>query len=176
MAPHNDLLNIVRSEIEERLTALRPLLAEHEQLLAAVEALEAGEVSSSRKESRRASNERSPAPGSSARSARRPRAARRSASATVTRKLPAPGRPSARRGAGASSQGSKGPRGGRAQRGAAREAILAALEHGSHTVGELVMVTAMSAPNISGNVRRLLTEGRVSKTERAGKTAYVLSE
>lgn len=126
----NDLLSTIQSEIEQRLRALRPLLSEHEQLLAAAEALDSA-----------------------------PRA-RRSTKATGTK---------------ATGRTPKGPKRGRAQRGAAREAILAALEHGSHTVGELVTVTAMSAPNIGGNVRRLLTEGTVSKTERGGRTAYTLS-
>ena len=63
----------------------------------------------------------------------------------------------------------------RAPRGAAREAILAALDHGSHTVGELAVVTAMSTANINGNVRRLVVEGAVAKTEREGKTAYALA-
>jgi DNA-binding transcriptional ArsR family regulator len=65
---------------------------------------------------------------------------------------------------------------GRAARGAAREAILAALEHGSHTVGELAVVTAMSGPNINGNMRRLLDDGVVVKTEREGKIAWALSD
>jgi DNA-binding transcriptional ArsR family regulator len=66
------------------------------------------------------------------------------------------------------------PKAARAQRGAAREAILAALDHGSHTVGELVVVTAMSAPNLTGNLRRLVSDGTIVKTEREGKTAYAL--
>jgi DNA-binding transcriptional ArsR family regulator len=64
----------------------------------------------------------------------------------------------------------------RAARGAAREAILAALEHGSHTVGELSVVTAMSGPNINGNLRRLAAEGVVVKTEREGKAAWALAQ
>ena len=57
---------------------------------------------------------------------------------------------------------------------AAREAILGALEHGSHTVCELVVVTAMSGPNINGNLRRLEAEGVVMKAEREGKAAWAL--
>jgi predicted Rossmann fold nucleotide-binding protein DprA/Smf involved in DNA uptake len=66
------------------------------------------------------------------------------------------------------------PKPARAVRGAAREAILAALEHGSHTIGELAVVTAMSGPNINGNLRRLAAEGAVVKTEREGKAAWAL--
>jgi DNA-binding transcriptional ArsR family regulator len=63
----------------------------------------------------------------------------------------------------------------RAVRGAAQQAILAALEHGSHTVGELVVVTAMSAANIRENLRRLLKAGTVTRASRDGKAAYALS-
>jgi hypothetical protein len=98
------------------------------------------------------------APPSSRRSAPTPR--RRS-----TR--PATSRAAARRSSAAAKPG-------RAVRGAAREAIMAALEHGSHTVAELAAVTAMTAANINGNVRRLLSEGAVAKTQREGKAAYVL--
>jgi hypothetical protein len=63
----------------------------------------------------------------------------------------------------------------RAPRGAAEEAILAALEHGSHTVGELAVVTAMAAPNIRANLRRLLAAGTVTRATREGKAAYALA-
>jgi predicted Rossmann fold nucleotide-binding protein DprA/Smf involved in DNA uptake len=63
----------------------------------------------------------------------------------------------------------------RAVRGAAQQAILAALEHGSHTVSELVVVTAMSAANIRENLRRLLKAGTVTRASRDGKAAYALS-
>jgi DNA-binding transcriptional ArsR family regulator len=63
----------------------------------------------------------------------------------------------------------------RARRGAAEHAIVAALEHGSHTVSELVVVTAMSGPNIRSNLRRLLKARMVTQTNREGKAAYALS-
>jgi hypothetical protein len=62
----------------------------------------------------------------------------------------------------------------RAPRGAAAEAIVAALEHGSHTVSELAVVTAMSTQNIRNNLRRLLHVRTVKQTKREGKTAYEL--
>jgi DNA-binding transcriptional ArsR family regulator len=62
----------------------------------------------------------------------------------------------------------------RAPRGAAAEAIVAALEHGSHTVSELAIVTAMSHQNIRNNLRRLLQARTVTQTKREGKTAYTL--
>lgn len=141
MAREN-LLSTIRSEIEERMDALRPLLAEHEQLLGALSALDA--------------NAGTPSPTARP-SSRRGAAGTRGAAASRTRAAKASKRT-------------------RAPRGAAREAILAALEHGSHTVSELVVVTAMTGPNINGNLRRLLSEGAIVKTDRAGKTAYALSE
>ena len=65
-------------------------------------------------------------------------------------------------------------RGPRAARGAAGRAIVAALEHGSHSVRELVVVTAMNDANIRANVRRLLADGAVVKVTREGKAAYAL--
>jgi predicted transcriptional regulator len=65
----------------------------------------------------------------------------------------------------------KAPSAGRAE----CEAILGALEHGSHTVGELVVVTAMSAASINGYLRRLAGRGLIAKTEREGKTAWSLT-
>jgi hypothetical protein len=132
MAP--DLLSTIRREIDERLRELHPLVAEHERLLGAADAL----VGTGRE-------------GSTAMTKTAPRATR-------VRKSPAKLKPA------------------RAVRGAAREAILAALEHGSHTVGELTVVTAMSGPNINGNLRRLLSEGAVVKTEREGKAAWALAD
>lgn len=64
---------------------------------------------------------------------------------------------------------------GRAARGAAAQAIVAALEHGSHTVGELSVVTAMSAANIRANLRRLQAAGTVTRATREGKAAYALA-
>jgi hypothetical protein len=63
----------------------------------------------------------------------------------------------------------------RARSGAAQRGILAALGHGSHSVKELMTVTAMSDANIRGNLSRLVKEGTVSKTKRGdGKSAYAL--
>ncbi|HEV2923469.1 MAG TPA: hypothetical protein VGW98_05525 [Solirubrobacteraceae bacterium] len=63
----------------------------------------------------------------------------------------------------------------RAPRGAAQQAILAALEHGSHTVGELAVVTAMPGQIIRQNLRRLTLSGAVTRAEREGRLAYALS-
>jgi hypothetical protein len=63
----------------------------------------------------------------------------------------------------------------RAPRGAAQQLIVAALEHGSHTVSELTVVTAMPGPSIRQNLRRLMLSGTVKRAKRDGKLAYALS-
>jgi DNA-binding transcriptional ArsR family regulator len=157
-----DLLSTIREEIDERLNELRPLLAEYQQLLGAVDAF--------------AETDREGVPvaaqtvASTKMSRRKTRAGvGRRGSAVGTIELAAAGPASRRRAA-------TKPRPERAARGAAREAILAALEHGSHTVAELAVVTAMSGPNINGNLRKLFSEGAVVKTEREGKAAWALPE
>jgi hypothetical protein len=143
-----DLLSTIRKEIDERLNELRPLMAEYEQLLGAAGALVLT-----------GADKRSASPA-----ANRPQAPARG-------KPPAARRPAPRRGAAKPKSGSRST-----VRGAAREAILGALEHGSHTVGELAVVTAMSSASINGNLRRLAVEGVVVKTEREGKTAWSLAD
>jgi hypothetical protein len=75
----------------------------------------------------------------------------------------------------ATSRNGAGPSRARAPRGAAQVAIVAALEHGSHTVSELAVVTAMSGASIRQSLRRLVVVGRVTRAEREGKPAYALS-
>lgn len=156
-----DLLSTICREIDERLAELRPFLAERQRLLVAADALvEAGQAG--------VEVESQPAAASTPvkrprRSSTKPKTKPKSESAPQ----PAP-----------KSEGSEAPQSKakpeRAARGAARDAILGALEHGSHTVSELVVVTAMSAPNINGNLRRLEAEGVVVKAEREGKAAWAL--
>jgi DNA-binding MarR family transcriptional regulator len=57
----------------------------------------------------------------------------------------------------------------------AQQAIVAALEHGSHTVGELLVVTAMSGASVRENLRRLLAAGTITRATREGKAAYALA-
>jgi hypothetical protein len=73
------------------------------------------------------------------------------------------------------SRNGDGPGRGRAPRGAAQEAIVAALEHGSHTVSELAVVTAMTGPSIRQSLRRLVVAGTVTQAKREGKLAYALA-
>jgi hypothetical protein len=143
-----DLLTSIRAGIDARLDELRPAIAEYERLSIAAEAL-AREG------------------GSAPRPAERPRPRRAPAPA------PAPRRPPARRAA---------PQ--RAVRGVRRreqpthtptaQAILAALEHGSHTLAELVVVTALRVSDIREALRQLRTRRAIVKTEREGKSAYAL--
>jgi DNA-binding transcriptional ArsR family regulator len=178
MAP--DLLSTICREIEDRLNELRPLLAEYERLLVAADALVATGHEGSSEAGRKARPTRDARRGARVLARRGSAAGAIKLAATdsaettvevgvdgdlvdVRRTAVLPRRPAAK------------PKPERATRGAAREAILAALGHGSHTVGELVIVTAMSGPNINGNLRKLVSEGAVVKTEREGKAAWALS-
>ena len=180
-----DLLSEISDEIDQRLNELRPLLAEYEHLLGAAGAL----VAAGREEG---TVTQTTSPKARARSKTRGGDARRGSAAGAI-ELAAAGpakvepeggleadpttRPRAYgRTVTTSPRRAPRPKPERAARGAAREAILGALEHGSHTVGELAVVTAMSGPNINGNLRRLALEGVVVKTEREGKMAWSLAD
>jgi len=185
-----DLLTTIRSELDARLSELRPLMAEYERLLAAVDALglasadppTAVEVSSQlpaavvdtpvSSSPRRRGRPRGSAAGAIKAAVSGPLAAAREEASTAA-DLDAPtGTDNETSSADLSPAKTKSAR---APRGAARQAILAALEHGSHTVAELAVVTAMSGPNITVNLRRMLQESTIKKTQREGKTAYALS-
>jgi DNA-binding transcriptional ArsR family regulator len=185
----SDLLSTISREIDERLSELRPLLAEREQLLVAVDALAA----SDRHDSATATST-VVTPKRARRGARSAGARRGSPAGAI--KLAGSGSAEAEAN-GKATNGANGaamqletteaqrparprrstaePKPERAARGAVREAILAALEHGSHTVGELAVVTAMTGPSINGNLRRLVADGAVVKTEREGKAAWALT-
>jgi hypothetical protein len=153
----SNLLTTIRSELDARLRELGPLRAEYERLVAAAEALGAtpgGAVAAPN------AIERSPSGSPTARQRR----TRRSPAARATKPTPASAR--------TSRPGARGRR--RATRGAARRAIIAALDQGSHTAGELANVTAVTGPNIRSNLRRLLRDGTVRKAKRDGKSAYAL--
>jgi DNA-binding transcriptional ArsR family regulator len=156
-----DLLNTIHAEIEARIEELRPSIAEYERLLAASGMLVGN---GGQPVSATPSKQHAPRTSTRAGAAKRGSAAgaiRRAAAGDVSK--PAKAKASREKRAPA-----------RAERGAAREAILAALDHGSHTVAELVVVTAMSTANVNANLRRLVSGGAVVKTEREGKTAYAL--
>ncbi len=148
----------VRSEIEARMRELRPFVDEYEELLA-VERTLVAEAARGASEPARASTATTP---------------RQKTSRDVPARAPArvhASKPSVQRVEGTSPPAAKRER---AARGAAAEAIVAALEHGSHTVSELAIVTAMSTQNIRNNLRRLLQARAIEQTKREGKTAYAL--
>jgi hypothetical protein len=62
----------------------------------------------------------------------------------------------------------------RPDRSPASQAVLAALEHGSHTLAELLLVTALPASEIRDGLRRLRAQHAIVKTDRDGKAAYAL--
>jgi hypothetical protein len=160
-----DLLTRVRVEIEARLAELRPALAEHQRLLDAADALEADaamehERPAAQPVSARAAQPARPAPARvPARAARAPRAR----SAPIPRRAP---RGSAAGAIGLAVSAPASP---------AEEAIVAALEHGSHTLGELVLVSAISAREIREGLRRLQRAGTITRARREGRAAYALA-
>lgn len=62
-----------------------------------------------------------------------------------------------------------------ARMGTVEKAVVAALEHGSHTMGELGVVTGSPAASLRGSLRRLLAAGKITRTSREGRAAYALS-
>lgn len=182
----SDLLSTIRDEIDWRMKELRPLLVEYEQLLGAVGALvssgyedgaataKTGPTARTPRKTRAGVGLRGSAAGAIGLAAAPP------AKVEVDRKLNGNSLAQLQaadvRRATSSRRRSTKPKPERAMPGAAREAILGALEHGSHTVGELAVVTAMSGPNINGNLRRLALEGVVVRTGREGMTAWSLVE
>ncbi len=146
-----DLLAQVCAEIDARLAELRPAVDEYERLLGAADALEADAAPA----------RATPAPATPAGEGD---AGARPARAATPRSRT--GRRARARSRGARSSAARGP---------AEEAIVAALEHGSHTVSELVLVTAMAGPEIRDGLRGLQRAGRIARAQREGRTAYALS-
>jgi hypothetical protein len=148
----SDLLERIRAEIDERMSELLPQVEEHRRLLAAAASLEIDEGASTQQVKRsHTSTKRAAEPNKAPAKARRASTTRRRASV----KLPTSGRP-------------------RAQRNATQQAIEAALEHGSHTLSELVLVTAIEARPIRAQLSRLQRSGVIGKVRREGKAAYSL--
>lgn len=162
-----DLLTQVAGELDARLAELRPAVDEYEQLLGAAGVLDADQQQAARA---RSSEVASPASAAGAGSASAPPEAKTKAAATRTRK------PSTRGKSASVKRSLRSPRARtRSAVTPAQEAIVAALEHGSHTVSELVLVTAMSGADIREGLRRLLKAGTVVRARREGRTAYALS-
>ena len=141
-----DLLERMQQEITDRLGELEPSVDEFERLRAAAAALEDA--------------------GASAPIVRTPAASTPpTAEAAPVR---APQRAKRRRKAAS-------PKPKRASLSSNQRAIVAALEHGAHTVRELVTVTGMSDQTVRNNVKGLLGLEKVVKVERGGKVAYGLA-
>jgi hypothetical protein len=147
-----DLLTIIRAEIEARLRDLEPAVQEYEELMTLRDALaRAGSAPAGAEAG-------SPAPARSARG-RPPTRLVSNARAPASRRRARP-RAGSRRAA---------------RIGGGGQAILAALDHGSHTIAELVVVTALPAPELRTSLRQLLAHALIVKTDREGKTAYALA-
>ena len=145
-----DVLTRVRAEIDARLRELRPAVAEYAELLDAADAIEA---------EARTPPEASPKPAAKRQPAAKAKAAPKAKAAAKPRAAAKPAtkaKPAAMN--------------------AAEQAIVAALEHGSHTVGELGVVTAMSGGEIREGARRLLEAGKIKRAKREGRAAYALSD
>jgi hypothetical protein len=169
-----DLVARVRAEIEGRLAELRPAVDEYERLLGAVDALEASD------------DARAPAPGASAALGAPAAGAARAqepVSGQEDRVVPQE-RPSDERAPEERTPEERAPRAPQAPAQARKprastrpveQAIVAALEHGSHTLAELGVVTAMPAPALREGLRRLLAAGKIARTSREGRAAYALA-
>lgn len=146
-----DLLMTIRAQIDARLRELAPVIAEYERLTSATDALTA--------EGRAALGRRA-APGR-----RAPRPARPQEE---------PARASAQTSARPKTAARRARRRERAVQSPTDQAVLAALEHGSHTVAELVLVTALRAGDIRDSLRHLRKRKAIVKTDRDGRSAYAL--
>jgi hypothetical protein len=155
-----DLLARVRAEIEGRLAELRPAVLEYERLLGAAEALALSPGAPAVRPS-------SPAPPSSDERAPEQPSVTESGDAQA----PPPPRPGAR----ARPRARPAAEGRQGRIGAVERAIVAALEHGSHTLAELGVVTAMSGAELREGLRRLLAAGKIVRASREGRAAYALS-
>jgi predicted Rossmann fold nucleotide-binding protein DprA/Smf involved in DNA uptake len=190
-----ELLTRLTAEIAARLQELRAAVEEHEQLVAAMDALGAQGAAPA---PHRSPVTRAKAASTVKQAAAAPRAAPRT-KAAVTAKAKAPVRTKAPAKAKVTPAKAKAPVKAKAPAQAKapvkakapaqakahaastkpesgdHQAILAALEHGSHTVPELAVVTAMSGPSIREALKGLSKAGRVKRATREGKAAYVLA-
>ena len=172
-----DLLTSIRAEIDARLAALAPAIAEYERLSTAAGALTSEGRAASRSAPRAAPRPRTPPTRASAKKPARPQKPARRREKPARPQKPArrrekparPQKPARRRGVSARARKREdiahSPTG---------QAILAALEHGSHTLAELVLVTALPASDIRAALRPLRTHEAIVKTERDGRAAYAL--
>jgi hypothetical protein len=167
----SDVLARVRAEIDARLVQLRPAVGEYERLLDAERALDTdaaaapGDAKVVRAAKAKAQQAKKP---EKKRKEQPPEAASVAAPARSAATAPA------RRGRRGSAAGAI-KRAASSPRDASQQAIVAALEHGSHTLGELVLVTAIAASELRQGVRHLQRAGTITRTQRDGRAAYALS-
>jgi hypothetical protein len=171
-----DLLERVRAELDARLAELRPAVAEYERLTGATDALGSRAAATGLKTPASAA---ASAPRAKAGAARKPRPAAKPRHAAKSRAAAKPRHAAKPRAAAKSRTAAGKPRAARkvapTRMGPGEQAIVAALEHGSHTVGELGIVTAMSGAEIRDSARRLLAAGRIVRAKREGRAAYARS-
>jgi predicted Rossmann fold nucleotide-binding protein DprA/Smf involved in DNA uptake len=183
-----DLLARVSSEIDARREQLRAAVEEYQNLLSAMEALDqdgsaprakatparakaAGRPNAKPKATPRAKAEAKATPKAQA-EAKAPLKAKVTAPLEVeakpkaTPKKPAKANKAPKRAESETSEPTDG----------AHQAIVAALEHGSHTLSELAVVTAMPAHAIRAAIKGLAKAGRVQRATREGKAAYALPD
>ncbi|HEY4812279.1 MAG TPA: hypothetical protein VIH71_14590 [Solirubrobacteraceae bacterium] len=176
----SDVLARVRAEIDARLVELRPAVAEYDRLLDAERALAADAVKAARpakavRPAKAARPRKAARPGKAARPAKagRPGKAARAVKA-ATAKAVRPTTAPERRGRRGSAAGAI-KRAASSSHDASQQAIVAALEHGSHTLSELVLVTAIAASELRQGARHLQHAGTITRTKREGRTAYALA-
>ena len=163
-----DLLATISAEIDARLGQLRAAMDEYEQLLSAAAALEAEERKAKPAREKAAPVRKKPAARKAPAAAK---AAARPQAAVPKEPAPAPTKPA--RAAAAPKKKAAKPASSASS--GAQQAIVAALEHGSHTAAELAIVTAMSGPSIREGLRALAKARKVTKAKREGKAAYALA-
>jgi hypothetical protein len=198
-----DLLATVSAEIDARLRDLRVAVREYEQLLSAADALEAERQKPTTVRSQAPAVRKVPAARKSPTQRRGPLALKASLApkARIARKPPAPKAVAVRSPKVIDRKASavvkepvavkepavvkparakavapkKEPAPARPKRGESEQAIVAALEHGSHTLAELAIVTGIVAPALRDGLRGLQKAKKITKAKREGKAAYALA-
>jgi hypothetical protein len=181
----SDVLARVRAEIDARLVQLRPAVAEYERLLDAERALDADADAAKAVRGAKAVGAAKAAVAGTNRENNAQKQATKKENKQKEQPLQAAGTPAlARSTSAATAPARRGRRGSAAgaikraassPRDASQQAIGSALEHGSHTLGELVLVTAIAASELRQGVRRLQQAGTITRTQRDGRAAYALS-
>lgn len=173
-----DLLARVSSEIDARREQLRAAVEEYQDLLSAMEALDQdGSAPRAKVTPARAKVAGRPKakPKATPKAKAEPKATPKAdvtaplkveAKPKATPKKPAKANKAPERAESETSEPTDG----------AHQAIVAALEHGSHTLTELAVVTAMPAHAIRAAIKGLAKAGRVQRATREGKAAYALPD